>query len=115
MLLPTAGFVYSSAVSENVGFFPFEVDLGWRPRDPMDFLAGSQPLVQSVKSFWSTVQGAFDDARYAHKLAKARQTAEADAHSKHRSYKLNDEVWVSLKLWTDAYSKTRPSTKLAAR
>lgn len=33
---PAAEFAYSSAVSEDLGMTPVEVDLGWRPRGPLE-------------------------------------------------------------------------------
>lgn len=114
ILLPAAEFAYNSAVSEDLGTSPFEVDLGWRPRDPLSVITGTTP-VQAVDDFIEGLKGAFEDARYAHTLAKARQSVESGIHSKKPNYKTGDMVWVSRKLWIDHYTRTRPSAKLSAR
>lgn len=48
-------------------------------------------------------------------MAKARQSAESGQHPKLPRYEVGNQVWVSKKPWVDAYNKTRPSAKLAAR
>lgn len=94
-LLTAAEFAYNSAVSEDLGMSPYEVDLGWKPRDPLDILSGSTPRVQSVCELKETLRGAIDDAIWAHKLAKSRQSAEAALHCKPPDYQVGGWVWVS--------------------
>lgn len=36
-----AEFAYNSAVPEDLGLSSFEVDLGWKPRGPLDMLLGT--------------------------------------------------------------------------
>lgn len=114
ILLPVAEFAYNSAVSEDLGVSPFELDLGWVPSDPLSMLIKTSP-VQAAEDFKAELESTFEDARYAHSLVKARQTAEAGLISKLPTYLEGDEAWVSRKLWSDHYSKTRPSAKLSAR
>lgn len=115
LLLPAAEFAYNSAISEDLGATPFEIDLGWKPRDPLQFMTGKTSRVQAASDLKAQLEGAFRDARYAHQIAKARQCAEAGKHSKAPTYKTGDKLWVSRKLWVDQYSRSRPSAKLSAR
>lgn len=42
--------------------------------------------LQAVEDFKEEVQDAFEDTKYAHTLAKVRQTAESGQHSKQPAY-----------------------------
>lgn len=112
--MPAAEFAYNSSVSEDLDMSPFEVDLAWRPRHPLSVITGTTP-VQAVDDFIEGLKGAFEDARYSHTLAKAKQSMESGIHSKKPNYKPGDNVWVSRKLWIDHYNRTRPSAKLSPR
>lgn len=111
LLLPDAEFAYDSSVSEDLGMSPFEVDLGWQPKAPLDSLFTGSTTVESLMDFRDRLQMVFDDASYAHELAKARQTAQASLHSQIPNYKVGDKVWVSRKLFRDSYSKAQNSSK----
>jgi hypothetical protein len=50
-LLPSAEFAYNFALREDLGVSPFEVDLGWCPRSPLDMLSGSRTSLKSVEDF----------------------------------------------------------------
>ena len=43
-LLPVAYFAYNSSVSDDLGCSPFEVDLGWNPRSPLNMFANDTPI-----------------------------------------------------------------------
>ena len=40
-LFPAAEFAYNSAVSEDLGMSPFELDLGWNPKSALELMEGS--------------------------------------------------------------------------
>ena len=52
-LLPGAEFAYNSAVTEDLGMSPFELDLGWIPKSASDFISGGQVSNQFVADFKS--------------------------------------------------------------
>ena len=49
--LPAAEFAYNSAVTDDLGVSPFELDLGWTQNSPLDMLSGKEILVQNVEEF----------------------------------------------------------------
>lgn len=52
---------------------PFELDLGWTPRQPLDSLSGySEDTIQTVTDFKSLLEESFDSTRFAQRLAQAR-------------------------------------------
>lgn len=114
ILLPAAYFSYSSVVAEDLGATPFEIDSGWKPWSPLKILAGENSGVQAVADIKAGPQVDFEDALYAHQLAKARQRAESGQSSKLLRYEVGDEIWVSGRLRVDGYSNTRPVAELAA-
>lgn len=68
ILLPSAELAYKSAVSEDSGTSPFEVDLRLGRRDPLDIITG-KTTIQAVEEFKEELQGAFEDEKYTYTLA----------------------------------------------
>lgn len=99
ILLPCAEFAYNSAVSEDIGLSPFEVGLGWRPKWRLDTLFRAPTDLESLSDFRDRLKSVMEDAKYAHRLAKARQIAEASIHYKRPTYQVGDSVWISRKLY----------------
>ena len=114
-LLPAAEFAYNSAVTEDLGMSPFELDLGWIPKSPLDFISGTEVPVQSVQDFKQKLKGSLEDAQYSYKVSKARQAAESSARSSPPRYRERDKVWINRTLFSDAYSKSQTSQKLSAK
>ena len=114
-LLPAAEFAYNSAVTEDLGMSPFELDLGWIPKSPLDMLSGSEVPVQSVSEFKQRLKNSLEDAKYSYKLAKASQSALASRKYKVPSYKVGDKVWLNRTLFKDLIAKEQESDKLSAR
>ena len=114
-LLPAAEFAYNSAVSEDLGMSPFELDLGWIPKSPLDFLSGTETPVQSVDEFKEQLKTSLDDAKFSYKVSKARQASEASSHYKKPEYVKGSKLWLNKTLFTDAYSKSQESEKLGAK
>lgn len=97
-LLPTAETAYNSTLSDDLNSTLSKVDFGWRPHNLLDVLAGPRPRVQDVDDFLANLWGAFSDARYPHKLAKARQSVECGRHTNSPHYEFAGTARVSYKL-----------------
>lgn len=114
-LLPAAEFAYNSAVTEDLGMSPFELDLGWIPKSPLDFIATSEVPVESVNEFKERLKNSLDDAQYSYRVSKARQLAESSVRSNPPRYVKGSKVWLNRTLFTDAYAKSQESAKLSAK
>ena len=114
-LLPSAEFAYNSALSEDLGISPFEVDLGWCPRSPLDLLSGKSISVESVEEFKAALHASLKDAQYSYKISRARQAAHASMRYSIPNYSVGDCVWLKNTLFMDAYSRSQESAKLTAK
>ena len=115
ILLPAAEFTYNSAESKDLSASPFEVDLGWKPRSPIDVLYGQSVPVESVNQFKRQLRSALEDAQFAHELAKARNSAQSAKKFQPHPYKVGDQVWVAKELFRDAIAKVQKSDKLTPK
>lgn len=116
-LLPSAEFAYNSSISQDLGMTPFEAELGWNPKSPLDLISGSVSIVEneSINEFKDRLKVSLEDAKYAYKIAKANQSASSSLKYKPHSYTIGDKVWVNRTLFKDAYSRSQTSDKLTAR
>ena len=114
-LLPSAEFSYNSAVSEDLGMSPFELDLGWIPKSPLDFVSGNEIPVQSVEEFKKRLTASLEDAKYSYNIAKAAQSAYASRKFKDPDYRVGSKLWINRSLFRDAYSQSQEKEKLTAR
>eukprot|EP00171_Calliarthron_tuberculosum_P001356 IDg1356t1 len=115
-LLTAAEFAYNSASVASLQLNPFELDLGWMPKSPLDCLLGhSEVQVESVRQFQKRMVVAYEDARYSQRLAKAQQAAYNSRKPKPIQYKEGDQVWLSNRVFTDAVSKLQGSRKLRVK
>ena len=114
-LLPAAEFAYNSAISEDIGMSPFEMDLGYLPKSFIDSLHGTSEKNDKIADFKLHLKDSLRDAMYAHKIAKASQTARASLKYKSHSYKAGDKLWINKSLFKDAYSKSQVSDKLTSK
>lgn len=113
--LIAAEFAYNSASIKALGMSPFECDLGWLPKSPLDCLVGKQSRVESVDEFRSRMASAYEDAKFAQHLASARSAAYNSKKRTPVSYAVGDEVWLSRKYFTDSVSKDQTSRKLGVK
>ena len=114
-LLPAAEFAYNSAVSEDIGMSPFELDLGWCPKSPLDSLVSSADINETVEEFKSRLRESLNDAIFAHRMSKSSQSARSSLKYKPHMYKVGDKLWINKALFKDAYSKSQASDKLSAK
>ena len=62
-------------MSEDLGMSPFEMDLGWTPKSPLEMLSGKEVPVQNVEEFKEKLKVSLEDGQYSYKIAKASQSA----------------------------------------
>lgn len=115
-LLSSAEFPYNSAHNDSLDMTPFEVDLGWNPRSPLDSMASRRDItVQSVENLKQRLSTCYDDALFALTLAQAHQSAYNAKCYTPPSYQIEEDVFLSRKLFTTAASNAQPSKKLGVR
>ena len=115
VLLTSAEFAYNSSKSTDLGVSPFEMDLGWQPRSPLDLLQRAEASVESVNQFRRRLSLSYDDAAFAHGLAKANYAARGSQKYSNPTYSVGDLVWLSREYFTDAVTKQQKSKKLGVR
>ena len=113
--LPAAEFAYNSSETQDLGASPFEIDLGWKPRSPLDLFYTSSTPLETVNEFRTRLRVALEDSRFSHHIAKARNSAYASRKYRPHTFKVGDKVWIDKELFTDAVTKVQRSKKLSAR
>lgn len=115
-LLTSAEFAYNSAEVATMKMTPFEADIGWNPKSPLDAITPTtDDTVQSVNDFKMKLRESFNSATFSHRLAQSRQAAYNSKRYTPPTYKVGDSVYLSKKLFTDSASAARPSQKLTVR
>lgn len=100
--LPSAEFAYNSSTLQSLGTSPFELDLGWCPRSPIEALASQlESTVQSFSDLKHRLRHSFEDAQFDFKLVQDRQ-----ATYKTRNMCLPSTPLVTLSFWVVALSPT---------
>lgn len=95
---------------------PFEVDLGWKPKTPLDIISGrDNDSLPTVTEFREQLEESFKSATFVYRLAQAKQAAYNSKKYLPSSYEIGDEVYLSKKLFTDSSSAARPSQNLSVR
>lgn len=74
-VLSAVEFTYNSAVSDNPGASPFELDLGWKPKSALEMLNSSESVNESLKQFKLSLVESSKDVQFSHKMSKAKQSA----------------------------------------
>lgn len=63
----------------------FELNLGWNPKSPLEFLSGSECLLDSFDEFKLRLQISLERAKFGYEVEKAMQSA-----SSYKKYKRSD-------------------------
>ena len=114
-LLPSAEFAYNSAITEDLGLSPFEIDLGWKPKSPLEILTSEKSNNESVEEFKFYLKETLEDAKFSYMVAKAEQNARSSLRYKPHVYKPGDKLWINKTLFKDSYSKAQNSDKLSSK
>ena len=114
-LLPAAEFSYNSEVADDLGMSPFELDLRWTPKSPLNTLSGKEIRAQNVEEFNEKLKASLEDAQYSYKIAKASQSTYSSMKYLVPNYQVGGKVWLNRSLFKDAYAKSQESDKLSAR
>lgn len=94
---------------------PFELDLGWNPKSPLDLLTAWDGSVEAVNDIRKILLSATQDAMFAQRLAQSRQAAYNQKKYRPPTYQIGDEIWLSRKHFTGSFSKTQKSKKLGVK
>lgn len=87
-------FSYNSAVVEDTGMVPFEIDLGWNPKSPLGIVTNLHAENETVSQFKECLKETLNDAKLANELAKADQSARSCFKFHPHSYKPRDRLWI---------------------
>lgn len=116
ILLTTTEFAYNSANVNSMTMSPFEIDIRWYPKSPLETLYRMGPeSVQTITDFKIKLDEAFKTATFAQRLAQARQAAYTGKRYTLSRYAVDDEVCLSRKLFVDSASAVQPFQKLSVR
>lgn len=92
-ILTDAKFAYNSAVRKSTTISPFELDLEWQHRIPIDQMTGKEDwAVQSIQVLRTKLKESSENAEFCFKLAQARLTACNGRKYTAPSYMIADRV-----------------------
>ena len=100
-LLPDAEFAYNSAVPDDLGMSPFETDLGWSLKSPLDLVISKNDYNNSITVFKEMPKSTLEDAKNTFRLAKAEQSARSSLNYKPHTYKPEDKIWINKSLFKE--------------
>ena len=94
--LPSAAeFAYNTAVTEDLGMSPFEIDLGSTPKSPLDMIFGKERPAQNVEEFKEKLKLSFEDTHYCYKISKASQITYSSVKYRIPNFKVGGTVWLN--------------------
>ena len=67
-LRPATEFAYNSAMTEDLGLCPFEIDIDWIPKFLLDMLSGFEISVKSVEKFKEKLKASLEDVLFSCKI-----------------------------------------------
>lgn len=111
-LLPLAEFVYNSSHHDSIGMSPFELDLGWKPRSPLDMIVNQGGVGQGDGTVGRAVGDEFS-SHLKHVMEKATRVMEdsqvkqklyADKQRKKHSFAAGQMVFLSTSHLPATYS-----------
>lgn len=114
-LLPYAEFVEISSILEQLGMYQFELHLGWYPNYAIQLENSSGSLVESVQEFKEKLRISLEDAQLLYKGSKGCLVTESSEKYNSLEYSARYELWSNKSLFSNKYSGSQESDKLASR
>jgi hypothetical protein len=108
-LLPLCEFSYNSSLHTTTGKTPFELDLGYTPRTPLDLqlrsvIGNKGRNADAASSFAEKMQFNLDLARDCLQSAQDAQKLAADDHRQDAAFKIGQQVYLNTKNLPLTYS-----------
>jgi len=110
-LLSLAEFSYNAHRHQSTGLAPFEADLGYIPRLPMDIIAKSRPSRPDhsrAASFATTMADILHQLQEALRYTQSRQMKEANKKRQPHSFQTGDKVLINTKNMPINYGNAAP-------
>lgn len=114
-LLTAAEFSYNSPKITSLGMSPFEINIGWNPKSPLDSLTTHNSSSEGVNEFLKHLSAAYESSKFAQQIAAARYSAHNAAKFSPVNYSVGERVLLSRRYFTDHLSNIQPSKKLGSR
>jgi hypothetical protein len=100
-LLPLAEFSYNAHTHKSLGMTPFEADLSYRPRTPLDMMTGVRQAKpghgEEAVSFVTTMQDNLRKMREVLRTVQETQREEANKSRQAHTFQTGDKVMISTK------------------
>ena len=105
-LLPLAEFMYNAAKHKAIGMSPFEVDIGYIPRLPLDLLAPGPfiPNSQSATTYAETLSKTLRMLRERMEETQLAMVTNAYEHRQQHPFKVGDNVFLDTRLLLVGYA-----------
>lgn len=82
------------------------MDLGWKPKGPLDLVDTRKfSRIEVLKEFQTRLSESLKDASFAHQLAKARQSAYSFRKRQAHPYKMGDMIWLDEVMFRDVIAR----------
>jgi len=89
-----------------MGISPFEMDLGWNPKSPLDVISGREETHAALQEFKNNLKESLEDAVYAYKISKAGQSARSSLKYKPHTWSHNTFLLSTKRYWTNNSTET---------
>ncbi len=93
--LPALELAYNSSINQTTGFSPFELDVGMKPRLPLDISSDvGTKSITSLDNFMSNWEETWALAHKNIRIAQIRQKVAADRSRRVEGYEVGDKAWI---------------------
>jgi hypothetical protein len=113
--LPALELAYNSSINQTTGFSPFELDIGMKPRLPIDIVSNNESKrSKSLDTFMNDWEETWASAHNHISSAQIRMKNYADRKRRKEEYAVGDYAWIRKDRGT-LQNSVSPIEKLAAR